>query len=128
MSPMTKLPIKGLPANDTGRLLTRLNYKHRVEVPRYGIVRLKNIENGKTIKTLVLGHDDDTAIFIPYDVRKGLGAVKGAQLNFSIQKVGWIGKLSWLLGSPDPAIHMPSWIAILSVALGALGVINSLYN
>ncbi|GLO72460.1 hypothetical protein MACH17_39770 [Phaeobacter inhibens] len=69
-----KLLVKHLPANDNGRLLTRLNYKHRKGVPRFGILQIENVENGKVVRTLVLGHDDESAIFMHYDVRLALGA------------------------------------------------------
>ena len=120
---MTKLPVKALPPNDTGRLLVRLNIKYRADIPRYGIAQLMNSENDKSVKVLVLGHDDDTAIFMPYDIRKALGADKGADLEFAVQKTGWCGKVCWLLGTPDPAVHVPAWLALISVCLGALGVV-----
>lgn len=81
---MTKLPIKALPPNDSGRLLVRLNRKYRAGFPRYGIALLKNSGNEKSIGTLVLGHDDDTAIFMPYDIREALESDKGADLKFTI--------------------------------------------
>ncbi len=119
---MTKLPVKALPSNDTGRLLVRLNTKYRADIPRYGIAQLMNSENDKSVKVLVLGHDDDTAIFMPYDIRKALSTGKGDDLEFAVQKTGLFGKVCWLLGTPDPAVHVPAWLALISVCLGALGV------
>jgi hypothetical protein len=119
---MMKLPVKALPSNDTGRLLVRLNRKYRAGIPRYGIVQLMNSKNAKSVKVLVLGHDDDTAIFMPYDIREALGADKGADLEFTVQKTGWFGKVCWLLGTPDPAVHVPAWLALISACLGGLGV------
>lgn len=123
---MTKLPVKALPPNDTGRLLVRLNRKYRAGIPRYGIAHLRNSENEKSVKVLVLGHDDDTAIFMPYDIRETLGADKGTDLEFTVQKTGWFGKVCWLLGTHDPAVHVPAWLALMSVCLGVLGVVIAL--
>ncbi len=119
---MTKLPVKALPSNDSGRLLVRLNGRYRVGIPRYGVARLINSKNAKSVKVLVLGHDDETAIFMPFDIRKALGADMGADLEFTVQKTGWLGKVCWLLGTPDPAVHVPAWLALISVCLGVLGV------
>ncbi|MCV3273491.1 hypothetical protein [Roseobacter sinensis] len=119
---MTKLPVKVLPTNDSGRLLVRLSVKYRSDIPRYGIARLTNLENRKFERVLVLGHDDDTAIFMPYDIRKALGVEKGAELQFLIEEVYWFSKIFWLLNSRDPAVHVPAWLALASVLLGALGV------
>jgi hypothetical protein len=123
---MTTLPVKPLPSNDNGRLLVRLNTKHRPGIPRYGIVQLTNANNTQSVKVLVLGHDDETAIFMPYDIRKALGADTRSDLEFSIQKVRWFGKIYWLLRTPDPAVHIPARLALISVLLGALGVVIAL--
>lgn len=125
---MIKLPVKALPSNDNGRLLIRLHHKYRGEVSRFGIVQLTNVESARNVKALVLGHDDNTAIFMPFDVRRALDVEKGGELEFTIQKVGWAGKLIWLLQSPDPAVHVPSWLALISVALGIVGVSISLFD
>lgn len=119
---MTQLPVKALPSNDTGRLIIRLSKSYRADVPRYGIAQLTNVGNTKTVKVLVLGHDDGTAIFIPYDIREALGVDKGGDLEFTIQKVGWWGKICWLITTPDPAVHVPALLALISVCLGGLGV------
>lgn len=119
---MAKLPVKALPPNDSGRLLVRLNAKYRPDIPRYGIARLTNVENRKFERVLVLGHDEDTAIFMPYDIREALGVRKGAELEFSIEEVFWFSKVCWLLKSRDPAVQVPAWLALTSVLLGTLGV------
>jgi hypothetical protein len=125
---MTKLPVKALPSNDTGRLLVRLNRKYRAGIPRYGIAKLMNSNNSKSVKVLVLGHEDETAIFMPYDIREALGADKGADLEFTVQKTGWFGKVCWLLKTPDPAVHVPAWLALISVCLGTLGLAIALFS
>lgn len=124
---MTKLPVRPLPSNDAGRLLVRLNTKYRTGISRYGIARVTNIQEAKSVNVLVLGHDDDGAIFMPYDIRVALGVAKCAELEFSIEKVRWLGKIHWLLNCPDPAVHIPAWLALISVLLGALGVFISLF-
>lgn len=125
---MTKLRVKALPSNDNGRLLVRLNSKYRSGIPRYGIAQLLNTENDKSVTALVLGHDDDNAIFMPYDIREALGADKDAELKFKIQKTGWFGKVCWLLRTPDPSVHVPAWLAFISVCLGVLGVAIAIFS
>lgn len=125
---ITKLPVKSLSPNDAGRLLVRLNKKYRAGIPRYGIAQLTNSKNAKFISVLILGHDDETAIFMPYDIRKALGVDKGGDLKFTVQKTRWFGKVYWLLGTPDPAVHVPAWLALISVCLGVLGVAIALCN
>lgn len=122
---MQDFPVKALPSSDNGRLLVRLNIKYRDRILRYGIGRLTNSRNAKPVKTLLLGHDDDTAIFMPYDIREALGVSKGGSLSFTLQKVSWLGKVWWLLRTPDPAVQIPALLAVISVILGILGVVIS---
>lgn len=61
-----QLPVRSLPPNDSGRLLVRLNKRYRGGIDRYGIAHLTNCNNQKSVNVLVLGHEDDTAIFMPY--------------------------------------------------------------
>jgi len=124
----TQLPVKSLPPNDSGRLLVRLNERYRAGIPRYGIAQLTNAKNAKSVRVLFLGHVDDSAIFIPYDIRVALGVDKGGSLEFAVQKIGWLGKVCWLLKTPDPAVHVPAWLALTSVCLGAIGVVIALCN
>lgn len=105
---MAQLTVKALPTNDSGRLLVRVNKAYRAGIPRYGIAKLTNAENSKTVRVLVLGHDDESAIFMPYDIREARGLDKGGAINFTIRKVGWLGKIWWLLRTPDPAVHAPA--------------------
>ena len=78
---MAQLPVKALPSNDSGRLLVRVNKAYRAGIPRYGIAKLTNTENSKSFRVLVLGHDDASAIFMPYDIREALGVDKGRNLR-----------------------------------------------
>lgn len=120
---MPNLAVKGLPSGEEGRWLIRVNREHRSGVDRYGVAKITNLENEKSLYVLVLGHEENDAIFIPYDIRTRLGLVKGAKLNFKIDKVGLWGKLRWYVGSPDPAVHVPAWIAIGGVLLAIFGIL-----
>ena len=119
---MPKLPIKRLPSNDSGRLLVRVHEDHRSAVPRYGVAKITNLENTKSERVLKLGHNAPDAIYMPYDIRNALGADKGGELDFSITPEGRYGKLCWYLGTPDPAAHIPAWIALIALILSILGL------
>lgn len=88
---MPKLHVEGPQTNEAGRWMVRLNIKHRAGVERYGVAKLTNHANGKALDVLLLGHDRDDAIFMPYDIRECLGVAKGGELEFSLRKVGlWV--------------------------------------
>jgi len=120
---MPTLPVEGLPSGDAGRLLVRLNHAHREGLMRYGIAQLSNNANRKSLDVLLLGHDREDAIFMPYDIRVALDVDKGSKLDFSIKPVGLVGKLRWYLSSPDPAVHLPAWIALIGLLLAIVGIV-----
>lgn len=120
---MPKLHVEGPQASEAGRWLVRLNIKHRAGVERYGVARLTNNANGKALDALLLGHDRDDAIFMPYDIRERLGITKGGELDFSLRKIGLWGLLRWYVRSPDPAVSIPAWIAVIGLALAIVGLV-----
>lgn len=103
--------------------MVRLNHAHRSGVSRFGIARITNNAKGKSLNVLLLGHDQAGAIFMPYDIREALDADKGDNLDFSIKKVGWFGKLHWYASSIDPAVHVPALIAVFGLVLAIVGIV-----
>lgn len=120
---MPKLRVEGPQANEVGRWLVRLNICHRAGVERYGVARLTNNANGSGMDVLLLGHDRDDAIFMPYDIRERLGVAKGGELDFSLRKVGLLGLIRWYVRSPDPAVSIPAWIAVVGLTLAIVGIV-----
>lgn len=120
---MPKLSVEGPQASEAGRFLVRLNIRHRAGIERYGVARLTNNANRKGLDVLLLGHDRDDAIFMPYDIRELLGIAKGGELDFSLRKVGLWGLLRWYVRSPDPAVSIPAWIAVIGLALAIVGIV-----
>ena len=125
---MTNLPVEALPSGDDGRLIVRLNHRHRGNIKRFGIAKLTNTANGNTLHVLMLGHDRDDAIFMPYDIRTALGITKGGKLDFKVEPGGFFSKLQWYVGSPDPAVHIPAWIAVTALGLTLAGAFLALLS
>jgi hypothetical protein len=120
---MPTLYVEGPQASEAGRFLVRLNVKYRAGVERYGVARLTNNSNGKALDVLLLGHDRDNAIFMPYDIRERLGVAKGGELDFTLRRVTFWGLLRWYVRSPDPAVFIPAWIAVIGLALAIAGLL-----
>ncbi len=120
---MPTLHVEGLQVSEAGRWFVRLNVKHRAGVERYGVARLTNNANGRALDVLLLGHDRDDAIFMPYDIRERLGVGRSGTLDFSLREVGLLGLLRWYVGSPDPAVSIPAWIAVIGLAFAVFGLV-----
>jgi len=63
-----------------------------------------------------------------YDTRKALGVEINDKLDFELKEIGWVKKVKWYLNTPDPRIHIPAWLAVWSVGLGAVGMIFGLLS
>ncbi|WP_298089174.1 hypothetical protein [uncultured Sphingomonas sp.] len=60
---------------------------------------------------------------MPYDIRERLGVAKGGELDFLLRKVGLWGLLRWYVRSPDPAVSIPAWIAVIGITLAIVGIV-----
>lgn len=126
MSITSKIPtleVKGLGKHEWGISRARLNIKNRNGVNRYEVAKLTNLNNNKSTLVLLLGHDDETGIYLDFDTREELGLEKGEKVQISATKVRLFSKLLWYLKTKDPMIHIPACLAVLSVALSIIGLL-----
>ncbi|KZK76640.1 hypothetical protein PsW64_04799 [Pseudovibrio sp. W64] len=119
---MPKLKVVKALRNDVGRLIVRVNIDHRDHAKRYDVIEIECQDTSKRILALALGQDCKTSISMPYDVRNEMGVAKNEVYDFTIKKIGIIGALCWWLKSRDPAVRLPAWIAVGSLALGILSL------
>ena len=121
---MPQLEVKGLDRSEWGSSIVRVHHSHRSGIGRYGVARITNIaDRSKSYDAVLLGHDDDSAIYMAFDARQALGVDKSERLNFDLRALGWLGKMRWYLRTPDPRIYIPAWLAVWSVGLGAIGIV-----
>lgn len=119
---MPQLDVKGLDRSEWGGSIVRLHHSHRSGIGRYGVARIINTaDRSRSFDAVLLGHDDETAIYMAFDARQSVGIDKGQRLSFDLKELGWFGKLRWYLKTPDPRIYIPAWLAAWSVVLGLLG-------
>ena len=125
---MPKLLVKGLTSLEWGTTRIRLHTSHRNGVPRYGIAKVTNKATGKSVLAVLLGHDDDTSIFMDYDIREELGVKKSGTLDFEVASAWLPMRLYWYLTIKDPLIRIPAWLAFWSVLLGIAGIISGVFG
>ncbi len=119
---MTELDVKGLDRSEWGNSIVRLHHRHRNGIGRYGVARIVNAEDRSlSCDVVLLGHEDETAIYKAFDTRRALGVDKDQRLSLELTELGWFRKLRWYLKTPDPRIYIPAWLAVWSVGLGLLG-------
>ncbi|WP_027037087.1 hypothetical protein [Mesorhizobium ciceri] len=110
------------PSDDIGRGRVRVHYSRRDGAKRFTVFKISS--GDQSFLASVLGHEDeDDKILLDIDQRADLGAVEGGSIDLTLTRVGFCGRVRWYLSVPDPAVHVPAWLAMWSVALGALGLI-----
>ena len=121
---MPKLEVKGLDRSEWGSSIVRMHQSHRSGIGRYGVARIINTsDRSRSYDAVLLGHDDDSAIYMAFDTRQALGVEKNEPLNFALKALGWFGKILCYVRTPDPRIYIPAWLAIWSVGLGVIGIV-----
>lgn len=116
------LEVHGLERSEWGLSRVRVNYRHRGTIKRYGLAVVTNVENGRFIVAVTLGHETQNAISMGYDERVSLGLEKGDTARFTFCRVSIIQRLKWYVTNPDPAIHIPAWLSLISVIVGLIGI------
>ncbi len=121
---MPKLLVKGLEKHEWGETSVRLNCCHREGIDRYGIAKIINSnEPKKNCLVVLLGHDDRNSVYMAYDTRTDLGVRNGEELDFLLEKAGFLEKMRWYITNRNPMIHIPALLAVWSVVLGSVGII-----
>lgn len=108
------------PLEDIGKGRVRIHYTKRGGARRFAVF---NIAVGRqSFLASVLGHEGDSdRILLDLDQRNDLGVRENDKLEAELTLVGFPGRVRWYLSSPDPAVHVPAWLAFWSVILGGLG-------
>ncbi|WP_293573441.1 hypothetical protein [Phaeobacter sp.] len=124
---LVELTVKEAYRAHMGRQRILIHKDHRGVAERFDVVRVRH--NQKAIDVVVIGQsaDERNIVRLDYHDREALGITKtGRSYELSIERLGWMGRYCWYIRARDPAIHLPSRIALLSLVLGAVGVVLSL--
>ncbi|MBR7654833.1 hypothetical protein KCX83_21315 [Brucella oryzae] len=115
------LKVKEAQSDDVERGFIRLHKDERDGADRFDVVRLKT--GNEELMAIVLPHNEKGTIWINTDGRNDLGVKVSDIREFTISKLNWWGRIKWYCTAKDPAIHVPAWLAVISLGLGALGAI-----
>ncbi|VVT12029.1 hypothetical protein [Hoeflea sp. EC-HK425] len=110
------------PIDDIGRGRVRIHLSRRNGAKRFTVFRISNGET--SFLASVLGHEEEAdKILLDIDQRADLGVDDSSSIDLTLTRVGFCGRVRWYLSVPEPAVHVPAWLAVWSVALGSLGLI-----
>ncbi|MBL4603204.1 MAG: hypothetical protein JKY84_10680 [Emcibacteraceae bacterium] len=120
---MPKLKVTTLSNSNNGRILVRLNFKHRNKFKRYSLAKIiKNNGSKESIIVMLLGFKEEDAISMPIDIREALKVDIDDELDFKLENACLLERLCWYFFSPDPSVRIPAQLAAFSILLGIISV------
>lgn len=121
---MTKFIVQKAPEEDIGRDRIRIHYSHRNGAKRFAIMRVTSPRHSAIL--CVLGLDKDQSVVqMDIDLRAAFEVEPDQEIELTLERAGWFGKIRWYLFATDPAVHVPAWIGAWSFVLGLVGLILS---
>lgn len=103
--------------------MVRIPENHRNGIENGTVVRIWH--GGRRVFAIARGlHDrSDSVIVMDEFVRRRLGVDRASQIDSkNIRRATRWEKLTWYLEATNPAVHVPAWVAVISLALGTLSV------
>jgi hypothetical protein len=111
------------PDKHTGKGRVLVNYERRDGAKRYEIVRITT-PRGRSAYAAAIGHYRPAdVIMMDHDLRVALNLNAGDVTALEITRCGLPGTIWWYLSTRDPLIRVPAFLAVISVALGALSIV-----
>lgn len=128
-----KLKVQQATKEDVYRDIARVSERYRLDthgdgVPEGSVCRI--IAPGGVAHGILrgLGNSSDPVINMDERLRNLLHLSDGAEVDFQFKPVGFWGQFRWAWSASDPAYRVAARLALLSVVLGAVGLLLGLFS
>ncbi len=125
---MAKLEVANIHWSDVYKDIARIPEVFRIDdkgqtIPEGTVCRV-SAPGGKSVLLALRGQQEHNspAIHIDERTRNRLGIKVRDEVALAIRQLGWWGQFRWALDASDPAYRIASQLAVVSVALGLLGL------
>jgi hypothetical protein len=132
---MVKLRVVRADQQDVYRDIVRIPEQFRQAsdgktLPEGEVCKITAHGNGKTAFVILRGKQDsnEQVIWLDERTRNRLGVSPGDEISLEMKTVGLCGQWRWAWSSSDPAYRASARLALLSVVLGAVGVLLGLVS
>lgn len=99
-----------------------MKYWRRNGADRFDVVRISR-GDGKFVLAAVIGHEKaDDILQLDYDLRRRLSVNVDECVELCVEKLGWLGTICWYVTVKDPVVRISARLAVISVALGLVGL------
>ena len=128
-----KLKVQQATKEDVYRDIVRVSERYRLDthgewVPEGSVCRI--IAPSGTAYGILRGLDNSSEPVINMDerLRNLLHLRDGAEVDFQFKSAGFWGQFRWAWSASDPAYRVAARLALLSVVLGAVGLLLGLFS
>lgn len=108
--------------------MVRIPKLHRnLDMDNGTVIRLDH--NGKKAFAIVrgLGNRKDAVIQMDEFIRRRLGVSVNDQIDrCGIRRAKPLERVLWYLQATNPAVHVPAWLAVISIGLGVVSIVLTL--
>jgi hypothetical protein len=112
--------------------MVRIPSAHRIdfdntEIPNGTVIRIDH--GGKTACAIVrgMGERADAVIQMDEFMRDRLGVkLRGKIPSCCIRSATPLEKVFWYCKATNPAVHVPAWLAVISIGLGVFSIVLSI--
>ncbi len=133
---VTDFKVKMIDARHTGLGRCVIHQEARDGAEHFDIVKLTAKKSGRSILLAVLDFNEDaskekdvisldksTREFLDIELSEGNNGKKCALATIEVRRMGRLAKWWWYLSAKDPTLHLPAQLAVLSLALGLMGLV-----
>jgi len=126
-----RLRVEAADREDVYRDIARMPEAYRTDckgrrISEGEVVKLTTRERSVFVLARGCGNSTEPIIRLDERVRNRLGVYTGQEAEFRIQQVRLPGQFRWAWSASDPAYRIVARLAVLSVVLGAVGLVLGL--
>ena len=128
-----KLTVQQAAKEDVYKDIVRVSEQYRADthgviVPEGSVCRI--VAAGRAAYGILrgLGSSSERVITIDERLRNLLHLSDGCEVDFHFKKAGFWGQFRWAWSASDPAYRVAARLALLSVVLGAIGLVLGLFS
>lgn len=121
---MVHLFVQGADLDEVFADTVRIPRDHRGNINNGDVVLIYH--HGRYVFAIARGYRQPSARVIAMDefTQRKLGVNVGDQISTAaIGKATWWQKVAWYLFAANPAVHVPAWLAVISIGVGGVGLI-----
>jgi len=116
-----RLAVKQLSLSDVFSDRVRVHHSHRIGIAAGEVCVVEM--NGRKVRSVARGHNPPGELCVDLKTRRKLGVPDWQQTpEVEIKSANWLDYCLWGLNASEAVVRVSCWLAVISIALGAIGL------